>query len=246
MAKTKKTKKISEVENEVRETKTESEKKKKKNIKIPWLLVIVAALIAVPAIIFGGILLSAQADTGTPQIADRFEGQLTNELTSEDMEVIKTDISALENVDEVTVEFKVATVRVYMDTVDTLDSKAVASVQKAAYDAINAKYPIADYFTTKDGISEYDLEIYTYTTTDTEADPARIIYRLVKNSPQANYLQENVGVAKDQDLVNDLYASEEARKAEEAAAAEAEANGDTTEGDTTDGESTTDGETTAE
>ncbi|MFV0255674.1 MAG: hypothetical protein ACK5G7_06070 [Erysipelotrichaceae bacterium] len=224
-------------------TKVKNNKKKQpRNIKLPWLLIVVIALIAIPGVIFGGILLSAQMQTGIPQIGDRFDGQLTNELTSDDMNIIKENVSAIEGVESVTVEFKVATVRIYIDNNDDASKESIKALNEAAYAALDALYPIADYFTTtEDGISQYDLEIYGYnvlegpfeTEENPDGLPVRYIYRLVKNSPQDKFLHENISTPRDKGLVDQLYADEAARDAEEAAAEEAEENNTTEDGTTT-------------
>ncbi len=177
-------------------------KKRSNSFKINWLLVVVIIFIGLPLGTLGWIVFSASLETGTPQLGDRFEGDLTIKLQDEDLVKIETDILALENVEEVEISMNIITARIYVKVSDTVTKEEAHVLTIAIYDLIDASFPIDIYFTHAGEAVQYDLEVYTYRDLETDDE---VFIRLIKNSASETYNIQNVGDPLDPELVDRLY-----------------------------------------
>ena len=187
--------------------KKEKAPKRKRKFHINWLLVFAMLCVAIPAGALGWILWSAQRETGEPQNGGRFEGDFAYVLVAEDLNKIADSLKGLDGVEKIQeINLKVATLRIYIDTVDSLSDKQITDLAEKAYKTIDGLYPISEYFTNHDTVAQYDLEIYIYNNFDFEDN--LIYYRLVKNAPAETYVLQNVGKPLDAKLAERLRAEE--------------------------------------
>lgn len=187
----------------IKKTGIKKEAKPKRKFRINWLLVFALICVAIPTGALGWILYQASLETGIPQVGTRFDGAFVYQLNDNDIQKIKNELSSISGVNKVEVFMKVATVRIYLDSEDTLNEEQIKTITLEAYEKVNALYPIAQYFTIQGEATQYDLEIYAYNNMDFEDN--FIYYRLVRNAPSVvDPIPQNVGVAIDPELADRL------------------------------------------
>jgi len=183
--------------------------KKKKGLSLSGILIIVGLLIIlIPTSIWLYILWDASTKTHEPIVGDRFEGDLEPAITTEELTDLNTRVKSLSNVDDVQIDLKTATLRIYIDASDEISKEELTSLVEEGYEQVNSVLPIATYFTTTSNSRMYDLEIHGYNSLD-YADSDQYIYvQVVKNSMMDNPETQVVSDAKDQELVDKLTAEE--------------------------------------
>jgi hypothetical protein len=166
---------------------------------INWVGWICALIIAIPVGIFAYILFEAFQTQGTPILGNRFEGDLNPAITAEDMTGVTSDIKALEGVEDCVVNTVVATTRVSVNVNDDLTNEQIKALADLVYKAVDAKLPIATYYTNTDDKTMYDLEINVYNNLDYEtkvdSSPKFIMYTVVKNGKMENYITQDVSTS---------------------------------------------------
>lgn len=174
-------------------------------------IIIPIAIIAIPAIIFIIILISASIKSGSVIVGNRYRNDLNPSITKAEIEEVKTSINSISNVENVEVNLKTSQFRVLVDASDSITDEDAQSLCKSVYDKVNSILSVSTYFT-KDsqGQKMYDLEITVYNDISNESN--LIIYTLVKNSSMEEYEINNPSAAKDPELVEELRIKEEERK----------------------------------
>lgn len=160
---------------------TKPTKEKKKLSKAAIVLIVGLLIIVIPVAVFGGILLSAAMQTGTPITGDRFKGDLDPAITDENISAIVTKLESNTKIESVTVDVITAQLRINVDTVDTLTVEEGELLAQEIYESVNAIVPMKTYFTATDGKKMYDLSINVYNFIDSESD-SMVYYILTKNS----------------------------------------------------------------
>lgn len=184
------------------ETKEVKVKKKKKLSKSGIILIVGLAIIAIPCIIFVGILGISALQTGSPRNGSRFDGDLVNEITKDDISAIETDLKSLSNIEEVEVKLSEGQLKVYIDTNDTLSEADVDAIVSSAYTKVTSKLPVATYFTRTSSAKMYDLQINVYTTAEqTENRQYKLLH---KNAAEEQFQIDDLAHPKDEDLKNEL------------------------------------------
>jgi len=169
--------------------------------RINWILLIGTICIAVPFIALGIVLLSASSATGKPQNGPRFNGDLTYALKAEDITKIGEVAAGVTGVQQASASLKVATVSVYVDTVDTLTEEEIKLLQVEIYKQIDAAFPVAQYFANQGTAKQYDLVINTYNS----LDGGTFIYFIMnKNAGAEEFFQRNYAVPLDAALAEEL------------------------------------------
>lgn len=184
------------------ETKEIKVKQKKKLSKSALILIIGIVIIAIPCLVFAGILGISALQTGTPREGSRFDGDLVNEITKTDVSAIETDLNTISNIDSVEVKLAQGQLKIYIDTNDSLDEKQVDKIVDKAYNIVTSKLPINTYFTKTDSAKMYDLQINVYTTAE-ESDTRQYKY-LHKNSAEEKYAVDDMVHPKDAKLKAEL------------------------------------------
>ncbi len=147
---------------EMTQKKKTVKKSKRKLDRTSKIILIGSAIIIVPFLIFGFILLSATFNTGKPIFGDRFKGDLDPAITNANMSDISAKIKSESGVEKVDVELASATLRVYVDISDSASKEDATKIANAAYDAVTSVLPAGTYFTLRDNMKMYDLEIHVY------------------------------------------------------------------------------------
>lgn len=135
---------------------------KRKLDRTSKIILIGGAIIVIPFIIFGFILLSASFNTGKPIFGDRFKGDLDPAITSANKSDIINKIKSESGVEKVEVELSSATLRVYVDITDSASAQDAQAMADKAYDDVMSILPASTYFTLQDGKKMYDVEIHVY------------------------------------------------------------------------------------
>ena len=177
-------------------------KKKKKLSKSALILIIGLIIIAIPCIIFAAILGISALQTGTPREGSRFTNDLVNEITTDQIASIESDLNAITNVDSIEVKVSEGQLKVFIDTNDSLTSEQVDAIVTEAYNKVTSRLPISSYFTKTDSAKMYDLQINVYTTA--EQIENREYKLLHKNSAEENYQIDDLAHPKDAELVKEL------------------------------------------
>lgn len=184
------------------ETREVKIKHKKKISKSALILIIGIVIIAIPCLVFVGILGISALQTGSPREGSRFDGDLVNEISKEDVSTIETNLDSISDVESIEVKLAQGQLKIYIDTDDSLNEKQVDKIVNEAYNIVTSKLPINTYFTKTDSAKMYDLQINVYTTAE---DSENRQYKcLHKNSAEETYAIDDMAHPKDAKLKAEL------------------------------------------
>lgn len=189
------------------EVKTENKLGNKKLSKSALVLIIGLIIIAIPVLVFVGILGVSAMQTGTPREGSRFNGDLDPAITNSEVNTLKSDIEALGTFDSVEVILSEGQLRIYVDTQDSMTESQVDTLITNIYNKVNSNLPISKYFTSTDSKRMYDLVINVYTTAEASeigSTNSRVYKVLHKNAAEENYTIEDLAHPKDPDLAAEL------------------------------------------
>ena len=178
--------------------------KTKKNDKSTMILIVGLVLIAIPCAILGWILISASMDTGKPINGDRFKGDLDPAITKDQLSEIESRIKGENQVEKVTVELTTATLRVYVDTVDSISDEEASALSETAYNDVTAVLNEGTYFTASNGKKMYDLEVHVYNNVDKSGSEDYVYVIRAKNSSMDQAATQIVSKPLDADLAQQL------------------------------------------
>ena len=182
-------------------------KKKKKLSRSALVLIIGMLIIAIPVIIFLSILGIAALQTGTPREGSRFDNDLDPEITSQQVESLKSDLKSLVAVEDLEVILSQGQLKIFIDTTDTLSEEDVDKILTNAYNKVNSALPISTYFTADGAKKMYDLQINVYTTAEASpigSDSSRQYKLLHKNSTESTFAIDDLAHPKDPNLAAEL------------------------------------------
>ena len=185
------------------EVKTE----KKKLSKSALVLIIGLIIIAIPVLVFVGILDVSALQTGTPREGSRFNGDLDPAITNSEVSTLKSDIEALGTFDSVEVILSEGQLKIYVDTQDSMSESQIDTLITNIYNKVNSNLPVSTYFTSTDSKRMYDLVINVYTTAEASeigATNSRVYKVLHKNAAEETYTIEDLAHPKDPDLAAEL------------------------------------------
>lgn len=168
------------------------------------ILTVGIVVIMIPVTAFMIILYQAYSSSKTPINGNRFANDLTVKITDDQMSQIDSTISAMADVEDVTVDLKVATLRVYVDVKDDITADAYEELLNTIYTKIDGILPIATYFTLNDTKKQYDLEINAYNIAEPSDTDTFIYFIMNKNSAMAIPLIEEASIARNQELADEL------------------------------------------
>lgn len=184
---------------------TEKKKTKKRNklSKSAIVLIVGLCIIFIPLTVYGGILLSAQLQTGKPIFGDRFKGDLDPAITNSEISTLEAEISSMSQVEECKIELKSAQLRINVDVVDTMEVEKMDELLDEIYNKVNAKLPVGTYFTSANSKKMYDLSINVYNFIDAENENMNYVI-LTKNAMMDKYSKQVVSEALDSELASEL------------------------------------------
>lgn len=175
---------------------------KKKSSVAKIVLIIGILIIAIPCLVFVGVLGISALQTGSPRNGSRFTNDLVNEISTSDASTLEETLKSIGSIDSVEVKVTEGQLKIYIDTNDSLTESQVDAIVSDAYSKTIAKFPIATYFTRTDSSKMYDLQINVYTTA--EATSNRQYKFLHKNSAEEQFQIDDLAHSKDPQLVAEL------------------------------------------
>lgn len=183
-----------------------NEKTKKifKWTKANALLTVGIVVIMIPIIFFVIILIQAYAASGSPLNGNRLNNERSVEISQAQIEEVDTALSSIADIDNVTIELKVSTMRVYVDVKDSVTADQYESLLNILYTKIDNILPVATYFTKQDTMKQYDLEIHAYNDTSLADTDGYIYYIMNKNAAMTLPETELVSAARNQELADEL------------------------------------------
>ncbi len=184
-----------------------AKREKKRMSRSALVLIIGIIIIAIPVLIFAGILGISALQTGTPRIGSRFDGDLQPAITDNDVAALKTELSTIGSVEDVEVLLAQGQLKIFIDTVDSLSEEQIDSILMSAYNKVIGKLPVGTYFTGDDSRKMYDLQINVYTSPTASAigDENGRQYKLLhKNSTEEAYGIDDMAHPKDPALAAEL------------------------------------------
>lgn len=183
--------------------KRKKNKSPKQGHKLVWLTLII---IAIPVVVVLYVLQQSLWTQNTPVVGSRFgSNDLNPEITEEQISAIQTNCQNIDNVEEVTVNLKSATLRVHLNMSDGADEDTIKDALTTAYSIVDNTCPITTYFTNSKNSKMYDLEIdgYNYLVDDSHSQDGQIYVKVTKTgSGKKN--TEVLTTPKDEELVNEI------------------------------------------
>ena len=143
---------------------------------------IAAAVILIPTILVGVVVMTSTENSGTPVVGSRFsETDLNPAITDDQITQIEAAMKELDYAESVEVNLKSATLRINIDLddiVDEVDEELVKKLASQAYDKVDAILSVETYFTQQSDAKMYDLSInvYNYSSFDEEHTEDHWIY----------------------------------------------------------------------
>lgn len=187
-------------ENKKQETKKNSEKQ---SHILVWIAV---AVIVIPLLLVGIVVMTSTENSGQPVVGDRFsENDLNPAISDDEITQVEEAMEKLDYVESIEVNLKSATLRVNInldDQVDETDESLVKEIAKDAYNAIDDILPIKTYFTQQEDGKMYDLSINVYNYSsfdDTHTEDHWIYVCMTKNSSSEKSVTDVVSVARDEE-----------------------------------------------
>lgn len=210
----------------IKRTRNQINRKPRQGHKLVWFTLII---IAIPCVIVVYVLLASIGGQNKPVTGSRFSSSdLNPEITRQDISTLQSNLSAIDNVEEVTVNLLSATLRVHLNLVDDANDDTAQAALNSAYDVVNQTLPIDTYFTNTDSAKMYDLEIdsYNYLIDDTHTSDGWTYLKLTKTGASDGPVTDNMTVAKNSDLANQLESTSQSLQEAAAAAEEQESSDD--------------------
>ena len=190
---------MSRKEKKVKKTK---DGKPKQNHILVW---IAAAVVLIPTIFVGVVVMTSTENQGEPVTGVRFSEEDLNPAITEEQITQVQEAMTFDYVESVEVNLKSATLRINInleDQVDEADQDLVENIAQDAYDAVNEILPVDTYFSQKEDGKMYDLSInvYNYSSFDEEHTEDHWIYVcLTKTSASQESVIDVPSVARDPD-----------------------------------------------
>lgn len=187
--------------------------KKSEILNSNWIVRITALVIIIPVVIVAVLLLTSIENSGEPVVGDRFDSHLKNKIADKDVKAVENALT-YDNVDKVQVNLKSATLRILMDTNDSLNKDEIYAIAKDAYDKVTKLLPVETYFTNLPGendtvIKMYDLEINVYNLIPDETNTTAQIYGVYyKNASSLEAGFDWITSPKNQDVVDSVMSDD--------------------------------------
>ncbi len=167
---------------------------------------IAAAVILIPTILVGVVVMTSTENSGTPVVGSRFsETDLNPAITDDQITQIEAAMKELDYAESVEVNLKSATLRINIDLddiVDEVDEELVKKLASQAYDKVDAILPVETYFTQQSDAKMYDfsINVYNYSSFDEEHTEDHWIYVcLTKTSASEKSVVDVLSVPRDEE-----------------------------------------------
>ena len=184
--------------------KTKSKRRRRRISGASVILIVGIVVLLIPVFGFGYLLYGATLGTGTPLFGSRFTNDLNPAITKPQLSTLETTIKGLAGVETSTVDLKSATLRITVDTVDTLAEAAVKTLATQINTSIQTVLPVATYFTATETKKMYDLEISVYNLKDGKDKANYFYFIIIKNANMKTWKIQEVSKPIDAALAQQL------------------------------------------
>lgn len=166
------------------------------------LLIIIVSfiLIAIPVYMIGRVIYDSYMEAGVPIVGERFEDDLPNKITDQQLDTIETGIRGLSGVEDVEIHLQTATVKIAVDVYYEVTAEDFERYRNEMVSVVNTTLPIESYFTKTDMVKNYDLEIAVY---NDPADPTAFAI-ITKNSGMSEAKLDIVSTPKDPEVTSQV------------------------------------------
>lgn len=194
--------------------------KKKKLTKSPFssqsiIYIIAIVVIIVPLLLLGVVYFSTKENAGSPTVGDRFETSLDPAIERTQLEEIEKAL-VYNDVENVEVNLKSATLRITLDTKDNVGSDRITTILKDAYKKVDAILPVKTYFMNQENKKMYDLDIHAYNFLAEEDNTKGWVYKeLIKNAAAKSSKVDTLSAPRDKETSDTLLQQQEALKQQE-------------------------------
>ena len=190
---------------EKKKQETKQQEGKQSHILV-WIAI---AVIVIPLLIVGIVVMTSTENAGQPVVGSRFsENDLNPAITDDEIAKVKTAMEELDYVEGVEINLKSATLRINIDLEDQVDESDQAYVEELvenAYAAVDEVLPVKTYFTQQEDGKMYDLSInaYNYASFDDTHTKEHWIYVcLTKTSASEKRVIDVLSAARDEDTAD--------------------------------------------
>lgn len=191
--------------------KTKKQKKAPSNKGGKYSLLIIfvmVVLIAIPSFLVGSIIYDSYMKTGVPTVGQRFETDLVNKISKDNLKQLESSLGTVDNVESVSVELQSATLKVYVNVEDSFEKEGYPDLTKQVYDQLATILSIEKYFTSSGNVKNYDLEITVFQNSSKLSKETGPYFVLLKNAPMPEPKVYNYGDPLNPELVKNLFAED--------------------------------------
>ncbi len=176
-------------------------RKKEERLGFNWFFWISFVVILIPCGYFVYLLYQASLVSNTPIIGDRIKNSVIYTINDEDVKSIEAEVKNIEHIENCEVNLIVETLRIDIDADDSLTNDDYKQMCTDIYAIIDARLPIATYFTRDGDYKQYDLEINVY---DNLSNEETRMVTLYKNGNMEEYTLQVMSDPKNADLAYEL------------------------------------------
>ncbi len=185
--------------------KTTKKTKKRRRISVSAVILVIGiVIILIPFGILAYLIFGATLGTGTPLFGSRFTNDLNPAITQEKVAALDTSISGLTGVEEASLNLRAATLRITIDTTDTLIATEISELTKQVYQQIDTALPVATYFKSDEVKKMYDLEITVFNLKNKPDEATYFQFILVKNANMETWAIQEVSKPLDPEIAKAL------------------------------------------
>jgi len=185
--------------------KTTKKTKKRRRISVSAVILVIGiVIILIPFGILAYLIFGATLGTGTPLFGSRFTNDLNPAITQEKVDALDTSISGLTGVEEASLNLRAATLRITIDTTDTLIATEISELTKQVYQQIDTALPVATYFKSDEVKKMYDLEITVFNLKNKPDEATYFQFILVKNANMETWAIQEVSKPLDPEIAKAL------------------------------------------
>lgn len=177
--------------------------KVKQGHKLVW---ITLAIILIPLVIVGYVLLTSAQGSDQPVEGSRFSANdLNPKIEDSQIADIQGQLMTIPGVETATIDLKSATLRVHLNMQDGASDEELENGANQAWDIVNSILPIETYFTNTTDGKNYDLQIDSYNYLVDDAHPAEG-WRFIKitKTGSGERTVDNMTQAKNPDLADQV------------------------------------------
>ncbi|NLC42171.1 MAG: hypothetical protein GX775_04900 [Erysipelothrix sp.] len=168
------------------------------------IIAVMVVLLAIPLYIVGDILYNAYIRQGVPIVGNRYDGDLDPAITNEQMNTLKSQLQAFEEIERVDINLQTSTLKIFLDVKPDVLHENYTPLMNKAYETVVAALPADVYFTPNGEVTMYDLELSVFNQNERVEGQEFIFFHLLKNATMETPLIQEVSAAKNQEVADRL------------------------------------------